>query len=161
MARVDNPMLRGTLLGHALRLWNPFMRRLLRSPLHWPWSRWFALIEWRGRRSGRTYSTPVSHLADDDDVLITTGDRWSRNLVGGAPVSVWVRGRRRQGIAEAVLDERESLALHQHMFTTRPVFARLAGISGAGDTDEILRSIRAGRTLVRVRLTGQSRPRAR
>lgn len=152
MGRVDRPALRGTTLGTMLRLWNPVMRRLLRSPLHGPLSRWFVVIEWQGQKSGRTYSTPVSCLIEDDRLLITTGDRWCANLNGGAPVRVWLRGREREGIAETVRDEVESLALHAHMFARRPIFGRLAGVSPVDDPELITRSIRAGRTMVVVDL---------
>ncbi len=50
-------------------------------------------------------------------------------------------------------DEEESVALHRRMFATRPAFALLAGMSARAPRDEIRRSIRAGRRLVRVRLT--------
>jgi deazaflavin-dependent oxidoreductase (nitroreductase family) len=151
MSRLDRPALRGTLLGRLLRLWNPLMKRLLRSPLHWPWSRWFAVVEWTGRKSGRAYSTPVSCLVDDGRFLITTGDRWWKNLLGNAAVTMWVRGRRHEGVAEPVLGEDESVALHQRMFTVRPIFARLAGISRLDDGDQIRRSIRGGRTIIVIR----------
>lgn len=133
-----------------LRRWNPVMQRLLRSPFHRPWSRWFAVVEWTGRKSGRRYSTPVSYLKDGPELLITTGDRWWKNLVGGARISVWLNGRQRSAMAEPVLDERQSLALHERMFATRPFFARLAGIGHEDQRLQVLHSIRAGRTLIRV-----------
>ena len=155
MSRLDRPALRGTLLGRLLRLWNPIMKRLLRSPLHAPWSRWFAVIEWTGVRSGRVYQTPVSCLPDGGRFLITTGDRWWRNLVGGAPVRLWVGGRRLDALAEPVLDEEESADLHRRMFAARPLFARLAEISRADDCAQIVRSLRAGRQLILVRARAQ------
>ncbi|MBA2633579.1 MAG: nitroreductase family deazaflavin-dependent oxidoreductase [Chloroflexi bacterium] len=152
MGRLDRPRLRGTALGTALRLWNPVMKRLLASRFHWPWSRWFLLISWTGRKTGRDYQTPVSYVRHDHDLLITTGDAWWRYLVGGAEVRVWFGGRRQRATAEPVLDEEESLALHARMFVDQPLFAVLAGLSRAADRDQITRSIRAGRTLIRVRL---------
>lgn len=152
MSRVDRPALRGTLLGRLLRLWNPVMHRLLRSPLHWPWSRWFLVIEWTGRKSGRDYRTPVSYIRYQDEILITTGDRWWRNLVGGAAVRVWTGGWRREATAEPVMDEVESVSLHERMFRDRPSFAALAGMSRSAPTAELVRAVRAGRKLIRVRL---------
>jgi hypothetical protein len=35
MSRSESPALRGTLLGRLLVVWNPIMKRLLQSPLHW------------------------------------------------------------------------------------------------------------------------------
>ncbi len=152
LGRLDKPALRGTALGALLQLWNPIMKRLLTSPFHWPWSRWFTVVGWTGRKTGRNYRTPVAYLAADHDLLITTGDAWWRNLVGGAEVLVWLEGRERRATAEPVLEAEESLALHERMFAERPCFATLAGISRGADRDQLIRSIRAGRKLVRVRL---------
>ncbi len=156
MSRLDRPALRGTVLGGLLRLWNPVMHRLLRSPLHWPWSRWFLVIEWTGRKTGRRYRTPVSYVRHDDEVLITTGDRWWKNLVGGAPVCVWVAGRPRDGTGEPVMDEAESISLHERMFGDQPFFAALAGISRSDQRADLVRAIGAGRKLVRVRVNAAS-----
>ncbi|MBA3689675.1 MAG: hypothetical protein H0W81_12760 [Chloroflexi bacterium] len=82
MSRVSAPALRGTLLGALLRLWNPLMRRLLDSPVHWPLSRWFAVLAWSGRRTGRRYSTPVSYVREGTTAYVTTGDRWWRKPHG-------------------------------------------------------------------------------
>ena len=128
------------------------MKRLLSSPLHRPWSRWFALIEWTGRKSGATYRTPVSFVRDGDEILITTGDVWSRNLIGGGPIRIWLRGTAQSAHAETVLDEDEIVALHERMFAVRPWFARLAGLGGSPERPTLIRSIRSGRRMVRVRV---------
>ena len=153
MSRVERPRLRGSVLGHVLRIWNPVMKRLLTSPLHRPWSRWFALIEWTGRRTARTYRTPVSYVRDGDEVLITTGDAWARNLEGGGPMRIWVRGDEHAAQGETVVGEDDLVTLHERMFRIRPWFARLAGLSRSPDRPTLLRAIRAGRRMVRVRLT--------
>lgn len=152
MGRLDRPALRGTLLGTALRLWNPVMKRLLASRFHWPWSRWFLVISWMGRKTGRAYHTPVSYVREDDALLITTGDGWWRNLVGPADVDVWIRGHKQRALAHVVLDEEESIALHERMFADQPLFALLAGLSRRRGRGQITRSIRAGRKLIRVQL---------
>jgi hypothetical protein len=153
VTRAERPALRGTWLGRLLQVWNPVYKALLRSPLHWPWSRIAVVIEFTGVRSGRTYSTPVHYVSDGDRLLVTSGDRWCRNLVGGAPVKVWLHGRQHEAIGETVADEQESLTLHKLMVDGRPFFARLMGIEPAGDREQLQRSIRAGRKAVVVRLT--------
>jgi hypothetical protein len=151
MGRIERPALRGTLLGGLLRLWNPFMKRLLRSPLHRPWSRWFLVIEWTGERSGRTYRTPVSYARVDDELLVTSGDRWAENIDEDPRIKVWVEGRARQATAGIEHDEAASLRLHRELFARHRTFARFAGLGGSPSDEEILRSIRAGRRLVRIR----------
>jgi F420H(2)-dependent quinone reductase len=154
MSDRGSPALRGTWIGTLLRFWNPVMKRLLRSPFHWPWSRWFLLLSWTGRTSGKRYTTPVSYASDDGAFLVTTGDRWWKNLVGGGPVEVWIRGLQRRMTATPILDEEPSLAGHRRIFRGRPLFSVLARLpSGPGGlpTNEVIReSLRQGRVLVRI-----------
>jgi hypothetical protein len=152
MSRIESPALRGTLLGRLLTFWNPIMKRLLRSPLHWPWSRWFAVVEWTGRRSGRRYSTPVSYLLRGEEVWVTTGDAWWRNLRSNPVMHVWLAGKLVVGDATLVTDPLESVRLHATLFEVRPFFARLAGLPARPGEPLIARAVNAGRVLVRIRL---------
>ena len=154
MGRLDSPALRGTRLGRLLGAWNPIMKRLLTSRLHWPLSRWFAVIEWTGRKSGQRYATPVAYFQSGGETWLTTGDRWWRNLGEQPRVSIWLKGSCHEGLAEPVLDRAESVRLHATMFRAKPFFARLAGLPGRPTTSEIEQSIAAGRVLVRVRVPG-------
>jgi hypothetical protein len=155
--RVARPALRGSLLGTVLRLLNPAVRIVINSPLHWPLSRWFAILAWTGRRSGRRYSTPVSYVREDDIVWVTTGDRWWRNLSGGAPVMVRTAGRWREAVGTPITDASESQRTHERLFRAHGWFRRLSGIPGdqTGGPDRIAldRAIAAGRVLVRITLT--------
>ena len=56
-----------------------------------------------GRKSGRTYTTPVNYVRDGDELLAVGSRRhsWWKNLRGDAVVSVRVRGRKMRGEAEA------------------------------------------------------------
>ncbi|MDQ2941645.1 MAG: nitroreductase/quinone reductase family protein [Chloroflexota bacterium] len=152
MSRIESPALRGTLLGWLLTFWNPIMKRLLRSKLHWPWSRWFAVVEWTGRRSGRRYSTPVAYLLRGEEVWVTTGDAWWRNLRSNPLMHVWLAGKQVVGDAAPVTDSLESAQLHATLFQVRPFFARLAGLPPRPGGPVIARAINAGRVLVRIRL---------
>jgi hypothetical protein len=154
MGRVDTPALRGTWLGALLRVLSPVMRLVLASRLHWPLSRWFALLSWSGPRTGRAHTIPVSYVTDDGAVYVTTGDRWWRNVDGQA-VRVRLAGHWYEGRATAIKDPAESLAEHDRRFQERPFFRRLAGIPGAGrgaDLSALERAIAAGRTLIRIAL---------
>jgi hypothetical protein len=89
------------------RVLNAVMRVLLRSPLHRLRSSRVLLLEFTGRRSGRSYCLPVSYWQPDaDHVVCLTSAEWSvwwRNL-DGAELAVWLRGRRRAGRSELVHD---------------------------------------------------------
>lgn len=136
------------------------MKRLLQSPLHWPWSHWFTVIEWTGRRSGRLYSTPVSYLRRGGEVWVTTGDAWWRNLSSNPKMRVWLAGTPVDADALPVTDPQESVRLHATMFEVRPFFARLAGLPSRPTAAQIARAVDAGRVLVRIRQRpGTTKPR--
>ena len=156
MSRVTNPALRGSFLGAVLGALNPIIRILLDSPLHWPLSRWFAILAWTGRKSGRRYSTPVSYVRDGATVWITTGDKWWHNLSGGAPVDMRLGGRWHSAQGVAITDRARSRTEHQRLFREHGWFRWLSGIpasrGGEPDARAIDRALQAGRTLVRVDL---------
>ena len=155
MSRVTKPALRGSILGWILRAWNPIMRALLGSPLHWPLSRWFALLSWSGRKSGRRYTTPVSYVREGTAVWLTTGDQWWHNLVERAPVAIRIRGRWYDGLGLAINDPVESRHGHDRLFRRHPWFRVLSGIPGergGPDADALDRALAAGRVLVRIDL---------
>jgi deazaflavin-dependent oxidoreductase (nitroreductase family) len=85
---------------------NIFVKPLLRSPLHWLVSSEFMLITFTGRKSGKTYSTPVQFKPNGDAVIFVTGKRrrWWRNLQDGATVTVRIKGRDIEGVPEIVED---------------------------------------------------------
>jgi hypothetical protein len=154
MNRVTRPALRGSLLGALLRVWNPVMKLILRSPLHWLLSRWFAVVSWTGRKSGRHYSTPVSYVMDSGAVNVTTGDRWWHNVEGGRSVDLRLHGRRRRATATPITDRGASSEGHRRLFREHPWFRVLSGVPGDGhggaDPDALDQAIAAGRVLVRI-----------
>ena len=88
---------------------NPVVRLLLRSPAHRALSGRLALITVTGRRSGRRFTFPVGYRRVDGRVEIAVGSperkRWWRNLRGGGPVLIRLRGTEHRGRAEAHGDE--------------------------------------------------------
>jgi hypothetical protein len=74
---------------------NPMMRMLLRSPLHFVQSKSLMLITFKGRKSGRLFTTPVRYVRVGDSVRCFTSaeNLWWRNLRGGAAVSLRLQGR--------------------------------------------------------------------
>lgn len=87
----------------VLRVLNPIVRLLLRSPLHRLMSKQYMLLAIAGRKSGRTYTIPVGRHYLDDELLVGARGGWKSNLRGGADVRVTIEGRERAGRAE--LDE--------------------------------------------------------
>lgn len=87
------------------KLYNPMVSWLLRSPLHGLMSNSTMLITFTGRKSGKTYTTPVNYVWDDDHTLLAVSrtDRlWWRNLRASAPVKVCLRGQTLKGVGRGV-----------------------------------------------------------
>jgi len=103
------------------KLYNPIVNWLLRSPLHVLLSNSIMLITFAGRKSGKTYTTPVNYVWDDDHTLLVVSPcsrHWWRNLCGGAPVRVYVRGQTLKGVgrtfeAEKAVEEGGLLTMLQ------------------------------------------------
>lgn len=81
---------------------NPLMGCLLRSPFHGIVSKQMMLITYTGRKSGKTYTTPVNYVRAGDMFLTLSYQQrtWWRNLRGGAPVILRVQGQDYKALAE-------------------------------------------------------------
>lgn len=81
------------------KLYNPIVAAILRSPLHAVMSKSVMLLSYRGRRSGRTFTTPISYVRDGEDLLaVASHDHaWWKNLRSGASVRVRLHGRELEG----------------------------------------------------------------
>ncbi len=93
------------------RWYNPLMRWLLRSPFHGLVSRGILLVTFTGRKTGRTYSTPINYRQDGPLIQLIShrGRAWWRNFEGGAPVTLRLRGQDRQATANVVAASRDDL----------------------------------------------------
>ena len=138
------------------KLVNTFPTIIMRSPLHAVVSSKYTIIEFTGRKSGKTYRTPVAYVQDGDQVLLSTDSRWYRNLAGGAPVRLLLRGRTVAGRARPVTDADRSAAILRKLVDAIPSYSRPAGLArenGNVSDDEIRRSIAAGRVAIEVDLS--------
>jgi len=82
---------------------NPLLRPALASPLGrliGP----LALLEFRGRRSGRAYRVPVGLHEVDGTQVVLTDAAWQQNFAGGAACTVRHRGRTRSMQGTLVTD---------------------------------------------------------
>jgi hypothetical protein len=140
----------------VLKLINPIVKTILRSPLHHLLSRHFMLITFTGRKTGKRYTTPTASLRDQEMIYLATGTRWWKNLQGGAPVSLVVAGKRLQGDAEVIVDPLE-VAQYLHWFIgkvgTKKAF--LMGLKIDGEQLPTLEEVKAGvrdsRVIVRIK----------
>ena len=132
---------------------NKTMKLILGSPLHAMVSKSLLLITFTGCKSGKVYTTPVSYSQENGQVRIFTHARWWKNLCGGAPVSLRLRGKTVTGTADTIEDQQvvaDGLAAHLRQV---PFDARFYNVTfdeqGCPKTDEVEK---AAQTVVMVRV---------
>jgi deazaflavin-dependent oxidoreductase (nitroreductase family) len=138
---------------------NPVMVWLLRSPFHGMLSKNTMLIAYSGRKTGKSYVTPVNYLCIDEDgtqVFYTTSYRervWWRNLRGGAVVTLTLRGKEVPAQAAVIEGENEvakSLTSYLH---TAPGLARYIQVGmDASGTPNMEDVAAAAKRMVMIRL---------
>jgi deazaflavin-dependent oxidoreductase (nitroreductase family) len=138
---------------------DPLMSAILKSPLHGMLSSSTMLITVRGKRSGRSFTTPVNYVRSGDELITVSfrSRRWWRNLRGGAEVRLRLRGREIEARAVAVEEPAavaDGLAV---LVRVSPGYARHLGVafdaSGQPDPAGLARAAE-GRVLVRALLVG-------
>lgn len=109
---------------------NRAMKFILRSTVHGMVSKTVLLITFTGRKSGKAYTTPVDYSQNGDQVYIFTHADWWKNLRSGAPVTLRIRGRDFQGLAEPVAEDKQAVAagLSAHLRKV-PSDARYYGVT--------------------------------
>ena len=113
----------------VLRVLNPLMRVLLRSPAHRLVSRRFMLLILTGRKTGRTYTIPVGrHQGEDGELLVHADGAWRVNLRGGADVHVVLDGREHAG--HASFEEDPALVAAQYTASVDRLGHRKASMVG-------------------------------
>jgi deazaflavin-dependent oxidoreductase (nitroreductase family) len=89
----------------ASNYYNPIIEAILKSPFHSLLSRDTMLLTFRGRKSGKQFTTPINYAQDGKRITIITGRRhhWWVNFKGLSPVTVRVRGEDYKGEAQILL----------------------------------------------------------
>ncbi len=109
---------------------NPLVRAALRSPLHRLLSGSLLLLTYTRRRDGAERTIPVQYAQRGGTLVVFAGRAaekvWWRNLRGGAPVRLRLRGSVRTGLAEAVTDDAEAIAAARGAYLERFPRARAA-----------------------------------
>jgi hypothetical protein len=84
-------------VGHppsaVLRVVNPILSALLRTPLAGPARKQLMVLSFTGRKTGQPYSIPVSAHLIDNDLYALTGAPWKQNFRGGAAAQVVYDGK--------------------------------------------------------------------
>jgi hypothetical protein len=84
-------------IGHPpnvlLRIVNPLLELLLRTPFAGPAGKQFMVLNFTGRKSARQFKVPVTAHVIDNDLYAMTGATWKLNFQGGAPATVVYDGK--------------------------------------------------------------------
>ena len=75
-----------------LRVTNPVVRLLLRSPVGGPMRRQFMVLRFYGRKTGQRYYIPVVAHRLGEELYSLTDARWRHNFRDGADVEVTLDG---------------------------------------------------------------------
>jgi hypothetical protein len=136
---------------------NVFVRAILRSPLHRAMSHNTMLLTFTGRTSGTRYTIPVRYLEDRSTLTVFTDSGWWRNLRGGVPVELVLRGHKRAGTGQPILQDEAANATSLRAFLlARPGDAKYHGVrldaSNHPLTEDLERAARTS-TMVDIELT--------
>jgi hypothetical protein len=89
----------------ALRVLNPIMKLLLRTPLMGGARNQLMVVGYTGRKSGRHYSIPLSAHLIDNILYALTGASWKHNFRDGAPAQVLYDGKTTTMRGELITDQ--------------------------------------------------------
>lgn len=111
---------------------NPVMIALLRSPIHGIASANLCIFSYRGRRTGKSYSTPLSFMREGSIVrlLSSHNTRWWNNFLDGpADVDIEIGRTTFYGKAQTTVEDSEAFRNGVRTFLTAvPRDARVYGI---------------------------------
>ena len=109
---------------------NPFVKLILRSPLHEIMSGNTMLITYTGCKSGQEYTIPVNYFRVKE-TLLTTSRRertWWRNLCDGADVHLLIGGKSFQATAQALEDPAEVIKGLSEILEAAPEIAKFFNV---------------------------------
>jgi F420H(2)-dependent quinone reductase len=142
--------------ARLLRIVNPILRGLLRSPLHRLLSKQVVLLTVTGRKSGRAYTIPVGRHLEGGTLTVAARGTWRVNLRGGAQVLVTIDGREHSAHAELQEDPDQVAAAYLDLLRRNGTRgARQLGLKLNVDrlpTIEELKPAVAGRGFARISL---------
>ena len=124
---------------------NPIMSWMLRSPLYFIVSKNMMLMTYTGRKSGKSYTTPMNYLEMNGGLYTNSyrGRAWWRNLRGGAEVTLRLRGEDVHARAEVIEDQSDVARYMNEYLETAPHLAKYMEVrmdaDGNPDAEDIAR----------------------
>ena len=97
----------------VLRVVNPILQFLLRTPVMGAARKQLMVVSFKGRKTGRQYTIPLSAHRIDNDLYALTGAPWKRNFRDGATAQVLHDGRTTTMHGELIEDRAVVADLYQ------------------------------------------------
>ncbi|HXZ05251.1 MAG TPA: nitroreductase/quinone reductase family protein [Ktedonobacteraceae bacterium] len=117
------------------KMYNPVVIWLLRSPFHGLIDKNTVLITFTGRKSGKSYTFPISYVRDGDTLMMISRKEhtWRKNFRGGTHITLCLQGRTLRASGEVFTDV-EIVANKLHMFLRHfPGYQKLMHMKLAAD----------------------------
>jgi deazaflavin-dependent oxidoreductase (nitroreductase family) len=137
---------------------NAWMRWALTTPvLQSMVGRSVALLTFTGRRTGRSYTVPVSYHRQDEAVTVITKRprAWWHNFESPAAVRVRLAGHDYAGTARLDSDDDANLAFMTEYLRTRPMDAKAYGLAKEAITEEAVAALLPHLVVIRIDLHPQ------
>ncbi|WGI17820.1 hypothetical protein [Methanonatronarchaeum sp. AMET-Sl] len=89
------------------KIFNPLIKKILDSKLHWPLSTRLMCISYKGHKSGEKYTTPVYYHPNRNRLFVITMKQeasWWKNFRKTHPVKIKYKGKTYKTTGDAVID---------------------------------------------------------
>jgi len=94
---------------------NAFATTILRSRWHWLRSDQLLLLTFTGRKSGKTFTTPLRYRQEGETLLLAVVYPWWKNLQERPTVHVLLRGQWSTGNAEVFPEHDGEAVIRVHL----------------------------------------------
>ncbi|GCE12224.1 nitroreductase/quinone reductase family protein [Tengunoibacter tsumagoiensis] len=134
---------------------NKVAKFILSSPLHFLFSKHLMLLTFKGRKSGKLFTTPIGYQQQGESVICFTDHHWWKNLVADPEVTLRLRGRVLTGRAETVHGNEETARELAIYIGRSPMLARAFNIEVDAQKQPVPESfqrVAAASTLIRIHL---------
>jgi deazaflavin-dependent oxidoreductase (nitroreductase family) len=113
-----------------MNIGNTVMRAIALSPVHFLLGNSIGVIDVQGRKTGRTYSTPINAIPQDGAYLVTSlrNRTWWRNLRGEQTATFTLGGKRMNVRGEVIEDTPAVSDALLRLFRANPRYARYFGV---------------------------------
>ena len=125
----------------VLRLVNPMLSFLLRTPLAGPARKQLMVLSFTGRKTGRPYSIPVSAHLIDHDLYALTGAPWKQNFRDGADAKVVYDGKTTAMSGELICDRAVVLFVTRSAHSTPSPRSIVLGVTSCAHRAKIVNAV--------------------